>query len=260
MLFRSDQSATIFRQFGVVTLCPSYRGGNENPGFKETMLGEVEDVLAAADFLAAQPGIKFVEPDEQLGLTDGLISSSDSVTGLDAPAGAEEGDVIPGRFIVSFRSAAAARVASRNTGDGLIAAFSNAINGFVADLTPAEYDALSNNPDVVAIEPDSVVVADADQSGATWGLDRIDQRSLPLSGRYSYTADGTGVTAYVIDSGIRATHTEFGGRVKAGFTGVSDGNGTNDCMGHGTHVAGTIGSATWGVAKNVSLVPVRVFG
>ena len=210
--------------------------------------------------LAAQPGIKFVEPDEQLGLSDGLISSADSVTGLDAPDGAQEGDVIPGRFIVSFRTASAARVASRNTGDGLIAAFSNAIDGFVADLTPAQYDVLSNDPNVVAIEPDTVVFADTDQSNATWGIDRIDQRALPLSSTYSYTADGTGVTAYVIDSGIRATHTEFGGRVRPGFTAVTDGNGTNDCMGHGTHVAGTIGSRTWGVAKNVSLVPVRVFG
>lgn len=215
---------------------------------------------AAAADLASQPGIKFVEPDEQLGLSDGLISSADSVTGLDAPEGAKEGDIIPGRFIVSFRTASAARVASRNTGDGLIAAFSNAINGFVADLTPEQYDSLANDPDVVAIEPDAVVFPDTDQSNATWGLDRIDQRSLPLTSKYSYTSTGAGVTAYVIDSGIRATHTDFGGRVRSGFTGVSDGNGTNDCMGHGTHVAGTIGSATWGVAKNVSLVPVRVFG
>ena len=215
--------------------------------------------VAAAE-LASQPGIKFVEPDEQLGLTDGLIASSDSVTGLDAPADARDGDVIPGRFIVSFRSAASARVASRNTGDGLVAAFSNAMNGFVADLTPQQFDALSNDPDVIAIEPDTVVFADTDQSNPTWGLDRIDQRSLPLSSRYSYDTNGTGVTAYVIDSGIRTTHADFGGRVRPGFTAVSDGNGTNDCMGHGTHVAGTIGSATWGVAKNVSLVPVRVFG
>ena len=105
---------------------------------------------AGAAELAGQPGIKIVEPDEQIGLTDGLISSSDSVTGLDAPEGAQEGDVIPGRFIVSFRSASAARVASRNTGDGLIAAFSHAIDGFVADLTAAEYDTLSNDPNVVA--------------------------------------------------------------------------------------------------------------
>ncbi|MEY4392172.1 MAG: hypothetical protein RLZZ544_881, partial [Actinomycetota bacterium] len=214
---------------------------------------------ADAALLATQPGIKIVEPDEQLGLTDGLISSSDSVTGLDAPEGAQAGDIIPGRFIVSFRTASAARVASRNTGDGLVAAFSNAIDGFVADLTPQQYDALSNDPNVTAIEPDAVVFPDTDQSNATWGLDRIDQRTLPLTSKYSYTSTGAGVTAYVIDSGIRATHTEFGGRVRPGFTAVSDGNGTNDCMGHGTHVAGTIGSATWGVAKSVSLVPVRVF-
>ncbi len=98
------------------------------------------------------------------------------------------------------------------------------------------------------------------QPSPPWGLDRIDQRALPLNGSYAYGTTGIGVTAYIVDSGIRPTHNEFTGRVGPGFTAIDDGNGTNDCNGHGTHVAGTVGGTTYGVAKEVTLVPVRVFG
>ncbi|MGA1362414.1 MAG: S8 family serine peptidase [Ilumatobacteraceae bacterium] len=213
-----------------------------------------------ADDLRNSAGIRFVEADTPVDLGDGALSTADSVAGLEAPDGADAGDVVPGRFIVSFRNASSARVASRNVGNGLIAAFSSAIDGFVADLDPAEYESLSSNPDVLAIEPDRVVELDVDQSGATWGLDRIDQRALPLNSTYSYTGDGTGVTAYVIDTGINAAHEQLAGRVRSGFTAVNDGRGSGDCNGHGTHVAGTIGGTTHGVAKNVNLVSARVFG
>jgi subtilisin family serine protease len=96
------------------------------------------------------------------------------------------------------------------------------------------------------------------ESNATWGLDRIDQRALPLSTTYRYTNTGSGVRAYIIDTGILTTHREFGGRAVGGYTAIKDGRGTTDCNGHGTHVAGTVGGATYGVAKAVQLVAVRV--
>jgi subtilisin family serine protease len=220
------------------------------------------DTMTAAEAagLAASPGIKIVEPDAPVSLDDDSLVSADSVMGLDVPGGLEGADAVPGRYIVTFRSAAAARVAARNAGDGLLVSYSHALNGFAADLTPEQYDALASSPDVISIEPDAIVQLDADQSGATWGIDRVDQRALPLNGTYSYGAAGTGVTAYVIDTGIRATHSQLAGRVQSGFTTVNDGRGTSDCNGHGTHVAGTIGGTTHGIAKNVTLVPARVFG
>lgn len=93
---------------------------------------------------------------------------------------------------------------------------------------------------------------------AQWNIDRIDQRSLPLNKDVSLTLNGQGVTVYVVDSGILSTHEEFAGRIRAGFTKILDGRGTEDCYGHGTHVAGVIGGSTYGVAPNVTLVPVRV--
>ena len=155
----------------------------------------------------------------------GSLSPADSVQGLEAPEGAQAGDTVAGRFIVEFRSASAARVASRNVGDGLIASFGSAIQGFVADLTPAEYESLASDPNVAGIEPDRVVDVSVDQPGPTWGLDRIDQRALPLNSNYSYSGDGTGVTAYVIDTGIYSGHQQLAGRVRSGFTAISDGRG-----------------------------------
>jgi subtilisin family serine protease len=92
----------------------------------------------------------------------------------------------------------------------------------------------------------------------SWGLDRIDQRYLPLNNSFGYTTTGSGVTVYVVDSGIRASHVDFGGRASGVYDAVGDGNGTNDCHGHGTHVAGTVGGATYGVAKAVTIKAVRV--
>ena len=136
--------------------------------------------------------------------------------------------------------------------------YQRALKGFSVRLPEQQALRLADDPRVAFVEEDGVVSLGTTQTGATWGLDRIDQRDLPLNGTYTYTPTGTGVRAYIIDTGIRATHTQFAGRVISGFTAINDGLGTNDGNGHGTHVAGTVGGSTYGVAKNVTLVAVRV--
>ena len=136
--------------------------------------------------------------------------------------------------------------------------YSHALKGFAADLPIQAEEALLNNPNVAYVEPDLLVRADDIEPNATWGLDRIDQRALPLDATYAYSTTGAGVHVYILDSGIRTTHREFGGRASGAYTAISDGNGTSDCTGHGTHVAGTIGGTTYGVAKGVTLFAVRV--
>ena len=172
---------------------------------------------------------------------------------------------IRGQYIVVFKDHvpdARAEAATVMRGVGaqgrLLHTYTAAIKGFSAQLPDAAVQALRNNPNVLLVEEDQTVQLNQTQADATWGLDRIDQVDRPLDGQYEYNATGSGVTAFIIDTGIRADHVEFGGRVGAGFTSINDGRGTSDCDGHGTHVAGTVGGSTWGVAKQVSLVPVRV--
>jgi subtilisin family serine protease len=167
------------------------------------------------------------------------------------------------RYIVRMRTKQATKdavaVESAN-GAKVDTTWSNALNGFVATLSTDSFRRLRRDPNVASIEPDSVVTISTDQSNPPWGLDRIDQSTLPLSNGYSYDTDGAGVTAYIVDSGIRTTHSEFAGRISRGmFVDFGDGIGIEDCVGHGTHVAGTIGGTRYGMAKAVTLVPVKVF-
>lgn len=143
-----------------------------------------------------------------------------------------------------------------NHGGKLKHVYQNALNGFAVEMTEAQAEALSNDFRVKFVEEDGVVQADATQSNPPWGLDRIDQRNLPLNAIYTFNWTGSGVRAYVIDTGIRTAHGQFGGRASNVFDAFG-GSGA-DCNGHGTHVAGTIGGSTYGVAKSAMLRGVRV--
>ena len=137
--------------------------------------------------------------------------------------------------------------------------FSNIFNGALVNGPLAKMQALAKNPNVLVVEDDMEVKATTIESPAPWGLDRIDQNALPVNNTYDdQDQTGTNTFAYVVDTGIDKSNGDFEGRVTAGFTAVLDGNGSNDCNGHGTHVAGTIGGKMYGVAKNTTLVPVRV--
>jgi serine protease len=164
-------------------------------------------------------------------------------------------DVVGPRGLYSIAPYVAAEMAGTHRGQ-LKHVYQNALNGFAIETTAEEAERLSEDFRVAYVEEDGVVTADVTQSNPPWGLDRIDQRSRPLSATYNYNWTGSGVRAYVIDTGILTSHTQFGGRASNVFDALG-GNGT-DCNGHGTHVAGTIGGSTYGVAKSSLPRGVRV--
>jgi subtilisin family serine protease len=178
------------------------------------------------------------------------------------------GKAVPGRYLVVLEEKALAVARVGELAHQLSAphaarvehVYSRALQGFAATMTEEAALRLSNDPRVRYVEEDGEASLASTQANAPWGLDRMDQRAPPLDQTYHYNRIGSGVHAYVIDSGIRLTHTEFGGRAVHGFSAIEDGNGSNDCNGHGTHVASTLGGATQGVAKGVTLHAVRVVG
>ncbi|MBX3712531.1 MAG: S8 family serine peptidase [Lysobacter sp.] len=142
----------------------------------------------------------------------------------------------------------------------LVRSYNNVLRGFVARADDKGLARLLADPRVAYVEEDGLVSINATQTGATWGIDRIDQRNLPLNQSYTYDTTASGVHAYIVDTGVLGTHAQFSGRMGNGYTAINDGRGTTDCNGHGTHVAGTVGGSTHGVAKGVTIHPVRVLG
>jgi subtilisin family serine protease len=142
--------------------------------------------------------------------------------------------------------------------------YEHALRGFAIRMPDAAAALLAQHPAVAAIEPDQVMRVIATQTGATWGIDRVDQRDLPLNGQYVYPEQGgQGVHVYIIDTGLNASHVDFTGRVSTGrnFVGGlvgTDPNAWNDCQGHGTHVAGSAVGTQYGVAKKAIVHAVRV--
>jgi subtilisin family serine protease len=179
------------------------------------------------------------------------------------PASAALGDGSRQTFIVVLKDSvgAASPVAAehaRRFGADIRYVYESALKGYTASMPQDALGALAGDPRIASIELDSEVHALTTQTNATWGIDRIDQRSLPLSRTFTYTRTGAGVKAYIIDTGIRLSHTQFGGRAIDGRDTVDGSLPAADCHGHGTHVAGTVGGSTYGVAKGVTLVAVRV--
>ncbi|WP_447009790.1 S8 family peptidase [Saccharothrix hoggarensis] len=201
-------------------------------------------------------------------LLPGLAVAALTVTLLATPAHAEgvvlhagSPTAVPGSYLVKLKDTTTASAVTTTVATRFDAAVTRrfpAFGGFAATLTPKQARRLAADPAVEYVEQDQVVHANATQTGAPWGLDRIDQRALPLSTTYGYTTVGSGVTAYVIDTGIRVTHAEFGGRAVHGYDAVDNDAVAQDDNGHGTHVAGIIAGRTHGVAKGVRAVAVRV--
>ncbi|MGW0748343.1 S8 family peptidase [Streptomyces sp. NPDC002587] len=176
-------------------------------------------------------------------------------------------NAVPGKYIVSLDQGVDAAALAEKLKLKPTFVYRAAMNGFAVPLTPLQLETVRVSAGVKSVESDATVFAPPTTpatattvraTASTWGLDRIDQDALPLDGSVTVKGNGAGVTAYILDTGIDYAHTEFGGRAAFGFDAFKDGRNGQDCQGHGTHVAGTVGGRTYGVARKVDLVSVRV--
>lgn len=192
-----------------------------------------------------------------------LTACSDSPTAVNSEtepnlsAGSGNRPAVAGRFIVTLRERTNPAAVARENGVRPDFVYTHALTGFAGTISDAARQGLLRDNRVVRVEPDGIATIVGTQTSATWGIDRVDQTALPLNTTYNYTNTGTGVKAYIIDTGILYLHDEFGRRAVTGYDAV-DGGSADDCHGHGTHVAGTVGGTTYGIAKDVALVGIRV--
>jgi subtilisin family serine protease len=223
-----------------------------------TRLGErgarrrLASVVAVALVAAGPSATALAAGPQDWPVADGGATGS---PGLAAPGARSPQD----RYVVAVRrrgDLSAVERSARASGARATGRYSSVLSGFAVQMSAGAAARLARRPGVTVV-PDSVYRGSGIQTDAVWGLDRLDQRSLPLDRSYDRRGAGSGVSAYVVDSGVRADHVELAGRVAAGFDAV-EGRSSDDCNGHGTHVAGTLGGRTVGVAERVLVVPVRV--
>jgi PKD repeat protein len=236
-----------------VTSMDGVRGRAERRGGRVTWYATLVTALGAGAGCSDDPGIAGPAP-----------AGARSEVGMSNNSWITDRPTIPDEYIVTFADSirdvpGLARQMVGAAGGTLRFTYTTALRGFAARLPKAAVEALQRNPRIARIEEDQQVQeTDVQLNPGSWGLDRVDQRSGALDNAYAYANAGLGVSVYVLDTGIRTSHAEFGGRAAGAYTAVSDGWGTNDCRGHGTHVAGIVGGERFGIAKKVKLYSVRV--